>query len=102
MRPYVLARLLRRGPTREEAFDRFAGPLVRTPSAARKEQSAPVTAEREPFSAGSSDAATPEWPPALERERRSVRGSRSPAPAAPPAKPGAAHGRSESRSAPPR
>jgi hypothetical protein len=103
---YILARrLLRRGPTPDEAFDRFAGPLGATPPAHTGRGGGREPDERELRPRVSLDAAMREQARAGERELvRSVRPTRRPAPAARPEPgwPDAAPADSERRTAPPR
>ena len=103
MARHILARLLRRGPTRDEAFDRFAGKLGGTPPAHGPSGGAPAPAERGFSPWVSLDAAMREQARAGERELiRSVPPGRAPAPAtgAAPTSPGAAAADSDSRTAP--
>lgn len=77
----IFTRLLRRGPTRDEAFDRFAGPLGVAPAKSAN-ASASVSRERARRSAVSSDVAMREDARAGQRESvRSVPRQREPEPA---------------------
>ena len=102
---HIFARLLHRGPTRDEAFDRFAGPLVATPPAHAGRGGGREPAGRELRPRVSFDAAMREQARAGERELvRSVRPTRPPVRSARPAPawPDAAPVDSERPTAPPR
>lgn len=69
MTRYILARLLRRGPTRDEAFDRFAGSLGEPADARATRGGASPPAKRDLRSTASLDVAMREQARAGERER---------------------------------
>ena len=103
MARHILARLLRRWPTRDEAFDRFAGKLGGPTPAPGPDGGVPAPAERGVSPWVSLDVAMREEARAGERELvRSVPPGRAPAPAtrAVPTSPGAAAPDSDSRTAP--